>query len=213
MNELMEVVEHENILEHERPATKIVDQETQSLIKQTQVIEPKFDAGLKERKGILIAGSAGGGAQSVARFLAMAGMYAGLDTTMKGEYPITVGTGFSVAEVIFDHQPINYTGLDKPDYFIIVTEDGLNKVKNKLHKDAKIYIDEKLVTDKLKSEFPNIIAVPFSKMANRKSTALAAATYVLNKEQILPIDALKEAVSTHRLKEIFVDVINKVVEN
>jgi len=50
-------------------------------------------------------------------------------------------------------------------------------------------------------------------MANRKSTALAAATYVLEKEQILPIDALKEAVSTHRLKDIFVDVINKVVES
>ena len=213
MNELMEVVEHENILEHKRPATKIVDQETQSLIEQTQVIEPKFDAGLKERKGILIAGSAGGGAQSVARFLAMAGMYAGLDTTMKGEYPITVGTGFSVAEVIFDHKPINYTGLDKPDYFIIVTEDGLNKVKNKLHKNAKIYIDEKLVTDDLKAAFSGLIVVPFSKMANRKSTALAAATYVLNKEHILPIDALKEAVSTHRLKDIFVDVINKVVES
>ena len=211
MNELMEVVEHENILEHERPATKIVDLKTQSLIEQTQIIEPKFDAGLKERKGILIAGSAGGGAQSVARFLAMAGMYAGLDTTMKGEYPITVGTGFSVAEVIFDHQPINYTGLDKPDYFIIVTEDGLNKVKNKLHKDAKIYIDEKLVTDDLQSSYPGLIAVPFSKMANRKSTALAAATYVLNKEHILPIEALKEAVSTHRLKDIFVDVINKII--
>ncbi len=211
MNELMEVVEHENILEHERPATKIVDQNTTSLLEQINVINQKYDADLKERKGILIAGSAGGGAQSVARFLAMAGMYAGLETTMKGEYPITVGTGFSVAEVIFDHQPINYTGLDKPDYFVIVTEDGLNKVKGKLHKDAKIYIDEKLVTDELKSEFPDLIAVPFSKMANRKSTALAATTYVLDKEQILPIDALKEAVSTHRLKDIFVDVIEKVI--
>ena len=210
MNELMEVVENENILEHKRPATKIVDQETPSLIEQSQVIETKFDAGLKKRKGIIIAGSAGGGAQSVARFLAIAGMYAGLNTTMKGEYPITVGTGFSVAEVIFDHKPINYTGLDKPDYFIIVTEDGLNKVKPKLHRDAKIYIDEKLVTDDLRYAFPELIVVPFSKMANRKSTALAAATYVLNKEQILPIEALKEAVGTHRLKDVFVDVIDKV---
>ena len=210
MNELMDVIEEENILEHDRPATKITDKETRSLLEQTQVIEPMFKSVLKDRTGIMIAGSAGGGAQSVARFLAMAGMYAGLDTTMKGEYPITVGTGFSVAEVIFDHKPINYTGLDKPDYFIIVTEDGLNKVKNKLHKDAKIYIDEKLVTEDLTSEFPNIIAVPFSKMANRKSTALAATTYVLNHEQILPVDALKEAVSTHRLKDIFVDVIEKV---
>jgi len=210
MNELMEVIEEENILEHQRPATKIVDTETTSLLEQSLIIEPKFESKLTGRKGILIAGSAGGGAQSVARFLAMAGMYAGLETTMKGEYPITVGTGFSVAEVIFDKNKINYTGLEKPDYFIIVTEDGLNKVKTKLHHDAKIYIDEKLADDALRTQFPGLIVVPFSKMANRKSTALAAVTYVLNREQLLPIDALKEAVSTHRLKDIFVEVIDKL---
>ncbi len=211
MNELIEVVEDENILEHDRPATQIIDQPVSSLLDQTLVIEPKYQADMTQRKGMIIAGSAGGGAQSVARFLAMAGMYAGLDTTMKGEYPITVGTGFSVAEVIFDKNPINYTGLEQPDYFVIVTQDGLNKVMPKLHAGAKIYIDEKLVTDDLKAGFPNLIAVPFSKMANRKSTALAAVTYVLDKEQILPVEALKEAVKTHRLKDIFVDVIDKVI--
>jgi len=210
MNELMEVIEHEEIFEHDRPATKIVDNEVKSLIDDKAVITPKFKADLKQRKGVVIAGSAGGGAQSVARFMAMAGMYAGLDTTMKGEYPITVGTGFSIAEVVFDREPINYTGLEKPDYFIIVSQDGLQKVKSKLHQDAKIYIDEKLVTDELKASFPNLLAVPFSKMANRKSTALAAVTYVLKKENLLPLDALKEAVSTHRLKDIFVEVIDKV---
>jgi len=210
MNELIEVVEEENILEHQRPATKIKDTETGSLIDATPRIEPKYQANLDKRQGILIAGSAGGGAQSVARFLAMAGIYAGLEATMKGEYPITVGTGFSVAEVIFDNKPINYTGLETPDYFIIVTPEGLNKVKSKLNPDSKIYIDEKLVTDELKEAYPNLIAVPFSKMANRKSTALAATAYVLNKENILPIDALKEAVKTHRLRDIFIDVINKV---
>jgi pyruvate/2-oxoacid:ferredoxin oxidoreductase beta subunit len=210
MNELIEVVEEENILEHERPVTKITDKPVKSLLDKTLTISKKYEPKTKQRQGVMIAGSAGGGAQSVAKFLAMAGMFAGLETTMKGEYPITVGTGFSVAEVIFDHQPINYTGLDKPDYFVIVTEDGLNKVKSKLHPDAKIYIDEKLVSDDLKVAYPNIIAVPFSKMANRKSTALAATTYVLDKEQILPIEALKEAVSTHRLKDIFVEVIDKV---
>jgi len=211
MNDLIEVVEEENILEHQRPVTQIKDVETSSLIDATPQIKPKFEADLKERKGILIAGSAGGGAQSVARFLAMAGIYAGLEATMKGEYPITVGTGFSVAEVIFDNKPINYTGLENPDYFIIVTPEGLNKVKSKLNPDSKIYIDEKLVTDELKAAYPNLISVPFSKMANRKSMALAATAYVLNKENILPVDALKEAVKSHRLRDIFIDVINNVI--
>ncbi len=212
MNDLMEVVEHEEIMEHDRPATKIVDKKVHSLLTETPVIQPAFQSNLKNRKGIIIAGSAGGGAQSVARFLALAGMHAGLETTMKGEYPITVGTGFSVAEVIFDHQPINYTGLETPDYFIIVTEDGLNKIYSKLHSNAKIYIDEKLVTEDLKNEFSNLIAVPFSKMANRKSIALAAAAYVLNQTGLIPVEALKEAVSSHRLKDIFIEVIDKVTQ-
>ncbi len=211
MNELANVVEAENILEHERPATKIKDAQVKSLLESTPLIEKKYQSDLKERKGILIAGSAGGGAQSVARFLAMAGIYAGLESTMKGEYPITVGTGFSVAEVIFDHQKINFTGLPHPDFFIIVTQDGLIKVSSKLNNNSKIYIDEKLATDEFKAQFPNAITVPFSKMANRKSTALAAVTYVLNQEDIIPIEALKEAVKTHRLKDIFIDVIDGVM--
>ena len=210
MNELVEVIEEENILEHERPATQIRDNQTQSLIDKSLVIQKKYDSDLKERKGILIAGSAGGGVQSAAKYLAMAGIFSGLEATMKGEYPITVGTGFSVAEVIFDQKKINYTGLDKPDYFIIVTQDGLEKVRKKLHPEAKIYIEEKLVTPELEQEFPALVKVPFSRLANRKSMALAAVTYVLNKEGILPIDALKEAVSTHRLKDIFTGVIDKV---
>jgi pyruvate/2-oxoacid:ferredoxin oxidoreductase beta subunit len=213
MSDLIEVIEDENVLEHNRPATKIVDAKVHSLLEDTPILDKKYDAKLKQRKGILIAGSAGGGAQSVARFLAMAGIYAGLESTMKGEYPITVGTGFSVAEVIFDNEKINYTGLPHPDYYIIVTEDGLNKVKSKLTTDGTIYIDEKLVTEELLTTYPNMISVPFSKMANRKSTALAASTYVLAKENIIPIEALKEAVGTHRLKDIFVDVIEKVIAN
>jgi len=210
MNELVEVIEEENSLENIREATKIRDNETKSLLDDALIFEAKKQIPLKKRTGIVIAGSAGGGVQSVAKFLAMAGIYGGLEATMKGEYPITVGTGFSVAEVIFDKQKINFTGLENPDYFIIVTEDGFDKIYPKLNKEAKIYIEEKLVTPELEAQFPELIKVPFSRLANRKSIALAAITYFLNKEKILPIEKLKDAVGTHRLKETFTDVIDKV---
>jgi len=209
MNDLIEVVEQENILEHQRPVTKITDKPSVSLLDNSPRIKAKYDTGLQQRAGILIAGSAGGGAQSVARFLALAGIYAGLQTTMKGEYPITVGTGFSVAEVILDKKNINYTGLEKPGYFIIVSQEGLDKVRSKLNNESKIYIDEKLIDDKLKKQYPELTGVPFSKMANRKSMALAATAYVIAKENILPVEALKDAVSNHRLKDLFMEVIEK----
>lgn len=209
MNELIEVVENENILTHDRPATIIKDIKTESLIKKTPILTPKFKANLTNRKGFLIAGSAGGGAQSVAKFLAMAGIYAGLETTMKGEYPITVGTGFSIAEVIFDKKKINYTGLLNPEYILIVSIEGFNKAK--LNVNSTILMDEKLITDELLIKYPNIISVPLTKNFNKKSLALAAVAYLLNKEQTIPIDALKMSVSNHRLKDIFIEVIDKAI--
>lgn len=80
--------------------------------------------------GFVLAGSAGGGIQSAAKLLAQVGIMSGLHTTMKGEYPVNVGTGFSVAEVILSREPINYTGLEEPDVIIIVGEEGLQKVKS-----------------------------------------------------------------------------------
>lgn len=212
MDELIEVSEKENILEHHRKATKIYDKDTVSLIEKTPIIAAKFTANLNKRKGFLIAGSAGGGAQSVARFLAIAGINAGLETTMKGEYPITVGTGFSVAEVIFDHKKINYTGLLNPEYIIVVSEEGLNKVKAKLNNKCTILMEKKLVTDTLKAEFPNIISIELTKNFNKKSLALAAVAYLIKKENIIPLDALKEAVKHHRLKDVFIDVIDKTAQ-
>lgn len=210
MNELVEVIEEENHLENIREATKIRDNKTKSLLENSLIFEAEEQWPLKKRTGVVIAGSAGGGVQSVAKFLAMAGIFGGLEATMKGEYPITVGTGFSVAEVIFDKDKINFTGLEEPDFFIIVTEEGLNKVYSKLNKNSVIYIDEKLATPELEEEFPQLVKVPFSKLANRKSTALAAVTYFLNKEKIIPVEKLKEAVGTHRLRDIFTEVIDKV---
>jgi pyruvate/2-oxoacid:ferredoxin oxidoreductase beta subunit/Pyruvate/2-oxoacid:ferredoxin oxidoreductase gamma subunit len=212
MDELIEVIDDENILEHDRPATILKDVEKQSLIEKTPILKPNFKANLTTRKGFLIAGSAGGGAQSVAKFLAMAGIYAGLETTMKGEYPITVGTGFSVAEVIFDTKKINYTGLPNPDFILIVSIDGLNKVKSKLNTNSTILMDEKLITDELLAQYPNIISVSLTKNFNKKSLALAAVAYVLNKENIIPLSALKQAVNNHRLKNIFIEVIDKITE-
>ena len=67
-----------------------------------------------------------------------------INATMKGEYPITIGTGFSVADVILSREEINYTGLDEPDLMFILSEDGLNKVKGRIKDNTKLIIDKKL---------------------------------------------------------------------
>ncbi len=209
LNDLIELMHTEEEYENPRPDTQIIFEEKPSLFDKQPVIQKEFDAPVKERKGVILAGSAGGGVQSVGKFLATAGIKAGLHTTMKGEYPITVGTGFSVAEVILDPQTIHYTGLQHPDIAVIVTGDGLNKIKNRLGPDTKVYIDEKLAGE-LDINVKEKISLPFNKTVNRKSAMLLATAYMLKQEKWLPLEALVDVLQQHRLKDIFMATIERL---
>jgi hypothetical protein len=52
-------------------------------------------------------------------------MACGLYVTKKGGYPVTVGVGFSNAEVIVSSTPIDYHGIATPDVVLITSGDGL----------------------------------------------------------------------------------------
>jgi hypothetical protein len=111
---------------------------------------------------------------------------------MKGEYPITVGTGFSVAEVILSKKPINYTGLEKPNAMLIVTEDGWNKVNDRIANNTKVYVDTKIEADS------NYESKSFYKVAGKKGAALSAVSYWLKESGIFPVEALEKVVENHK---------------
>ncbi|NPA43856.1 MAG: hypothetical protein GXO27_07495 [Chlorobi bacterium] len=209
--EFLEVVEPEEAYENDRPPTRIRRRETAPLFEPGEGYEARYSSPVEERKGILLAGSAGGGVQSVGKFLATAGILAGLNTTMKGEYPITVGTGFSVAEVILDRDDIHYTGLAAPDVAVIVTRDGLEKVRGRLSPQTKVYLDESLEKD---FDLPvrDVVVRPFGKLVSPKSKALLAAAWMLKREKFLPLEALRDVLADHRLSALFLPVLDKAVE-
>ncbi len=191
--EFKEFVEAEEKLINHRPVGITPERTTRSLLDGLQGLQTQFTANLKEdRVGVVIAGSAGGGVQSAAVMLAQAGMLAGLHTTMKGEYPITVGTGFSVAEVILSKEPINYTGLEEPNAVLVVTEDGWNKVKDRVVADSQVFLDTKIAqTDAHPTK-------NFFKLAGKKGAALSAVSFWIKETGIFPIEALKKVVENHK---------------
>jgi len=210
--EFLEVVEPEEEYENQRPPTRIKPQAVKPLFDETKDgIPQKFKAQLPRRTGVLIAGSAGGGVQSAGKFLATAGILSGLNTTMKGEYPITVGTGFSVAEVILDNGEIHYTGLQEPDLALIVTEDGYHKIKKRLSPRTKVYLDSAL--EKI-FDVPvrEVVMRPYGKHVSPKSKALLGLADLLLEERLLPLEALREALSRHRLAPVFLPVLDKLDE-
>jgi len=204
--EFKEFVEAEEELMNKRPVGITPERDTQPLIDNLKGLEKQFEANIDDRVGIVIAGSAGGGVQSAAVMLAQAGMLAGLHATMKGEYPITVGTGFSVAEVILSKEPINYTGLENPDAVLIVTDDGWNKVSDRISPNSKVFVDAKI---KLETTHDR---KPFFKVAGKKGAALSAVSYWIKETGVFPIEALEQVVAGHKYAESLQKAIRSAEE-
>jgi pyruvate/2-oxoacid:ferredoxin oxidoreductase beta subunit len=212
LDELQEVFEEAEVYKNERIAVRAHHKDTNSLLDRLQRIDAKFDSKIEKSIGVVLAGSAGGGVQSAAKLLATAGMFSGLHATMKGEYPVTVGTGFSIAEVILSTDPVQYTGLENPEVVIIVSDDGWNKVKNKITDNSIVIIDNSLKNEETESLKNKVIYGDFNRKAGKRGAALAALAYWISDTKTMDIEALKESVSSHKYSSVLLKAIEAGLE-
>lgn len=180
--------------------------DSHSLFDDLTQISKDYNSELQDRIEIVIAGSAGSGVQLSANILALAGMTAGLNTTKKGEYPITVGTGFSVAEVILSNQEINYSGIESPDVIIINSEDGLNKIKDKINDETFLVVEDKLGIPAGK----NVIKGNFKKTSGKKGASLTAIAYWLLHSGLFSIETFISAAKIIKNYEKLITAIKNV---
>ncbi|MFN7967129.1 MAG: thiamine pyrophosphate-dependent enzyme [Acidobacteriota bacterium] len=95
-------------------------------------IEARFSATLERPRSVVIAGSAGGKVRSAARLLGEAALLSGLWAAQRDDYPITVKTGHSIAELVLSPRSIDYTAITRPDVMIVLSKDGAAKVGKQL---------------------------------------------------------------------------------
>ncbi|MEW5806821.1 MAG: thiamine pyrophosphate-dependent enzyme [Acidobacteriota bacterium] len=166
--------------------------------------EAKFTHALDKKIDFILAGGAGQKIRSSAGFLGYAAVLSGLWVTQRDDYPITVMTGHSISEMSLSPARILYVGITIPDFMIVVSPEGLKKVRTRIERMEKgslLIIDSKLQPSGTEAE---IISLPFSKEAekvDRRSVALYAVTAFLKKTGIIPLEALKEAVSRTQKRE------------
>ena len=91
-------------------------------------IPPRFASKLSASFRLVIAGSAGGKVKSTARLVGEAALLSGLWAAQRDDYPITVMTGHSIAEIILSPREIQYTGISRPDAMILLSREGAAKV-------------------------------------------------------------------------------------
>jgi 2-oxoglutarate ferredoxin oxidoreductase subunit beta len=162
-----------------------------------QDLEKVAESSLDHRVGILVAGGAGQKIRSLATLVGAAGIMSGLFATQKDDYPITVRTGHSIAEIILAPEHIHYTGIDTPDIVLLLSVDGLNQIIRKVPDypaTTRIYAEESLVP-LLKTQ-AQVISLPL-KTAAKEVGKLAIGPVgfgaILAREKLYPPEAFEAA--------------------
>jgi 2-oxoglutarate ferredoxin oxidoreductase subunit beta len=176
-------------------------------------IEPLFPARLDRKFHLIIAGSAGAKVRSTAQATGYAGVLAGLWVTQADDYPTTVKSGHSVSELIFSPEEIRYTGIRKPDALILLSEDGLAKVRH--HLAAMTPADVLITTPEfatVPTQARKVILNPQAGQVRitRTNRSLMVTAAALRYLDLFPIAALSEAV--RRFQPRFADENLPVIE-
>jgi 2-oxoglutarate ferredoxin oxidoreductase subunit beta len=102
----------------------------QKKIPEPAVIETRFKAPQAGRQGVILLGSAGQRVITAGELLCIAGLTAGLKTTQKNEYNITVLRGPSISELILSPVEIDFTGIDNPTVVVALDQEGVDRRRN-----------------------------------------------------------------------------------
>jgi 2-oxoglutarate ferredoxin oxidoreductase subunit beta len=105
----------------------------------------RVEAGFKPpepgRREIILFGSAGQRIITAGEIVCLAGLTAGLQTTQKNEYNITVLRGPSISELILSPRKIDFTGIERPNVVVALAPEGIErrrKMFDQLDKNALV---------------------------------------------------------------------------
>jgi len=92
-------------------------------------IDTKFAPPRPGRQEVVLLGSAGQRIITAGEILCLAGLTAGLQTTQKNEYNITVLRGPSISELVLSPEEIDYTGIQRPSAIVALDQEGVIRRK------------------------------------------------------------------------------------
>ncbi len=162
-------------------------------------IEKSFDHTLSGLWSVILSGSAGEGVQLAASLLSKAAMRSGLSVTQKGSYPVTVGVGFSTAELNLSPDNIQFHGISVPTVAIISSQDGLNHNRQRIEKmkDGLLFIDSSLEVPPTKAR---VISHDFRCIGSRNASIYAVLLFAVTTKAI-PAEAIFSTIEEEGLHD------------
>jgi len=172
---------------------EVADEEGMCLLPPEEGLVQMATSALDRRWSILIAGAAGQKIRSLATLLGGGAIMSGLYSTQKDDYPITVRTGHSAAEVILSPDPVDYTGIEVPDVVLLISEEGVRHVGKKLKaypSTTKVYVDAELAA--MVDTPAEVIVLPLAEAAkkvHRLAIGAVGVGAILEREGVYPTGA------------------------
>ncbi len=153
-------------------------QKSEDLLATLPLIKKGFKFYLKSPLSLVVSGSAGEGVQLAAGLISKAAISSGLHISQKGSYPVTVGVGFSTAELNLSPHFINFHGINIPEMVIVTSQDGLahNKQRIESMKNGKLFIDSSLEVPQTQAE---VISYDFRSVGERNASVFAILFWAL----------------------------------
>jgi Pyruvate/2-oxoacid:ferredoxin oxidoreductase gamma subunit len=168
-------------------------------------VQAVYDAPIAKRCRALLLGSAGQYINTVGEILCLAGMSGGLHVSQKNDYPITVLRGHSIAEVVLDRKPIDYTGIGTPDVVLCVAAEGVARRKEifgMLTEESLVVKDSKLSLPQTRAR---VLDVDFAELKVRSSEQALAALAAVAREGVLLTYEMLAAGLGHRYRGKMLD--------
>jgi len=166
-------------------------------------IEVCFSPPETGRQEVMILGSAGQRIVTAGELLCLAGLTAGLQATLKNDYPITVLRGHSVSEVVLSDEEIGYSGIESPEVVLALAQEGVNRKKaifGILQSSARVFKAKEV---DLPDTAADVLEVDFKALGIRPpDRALASLALMASQNRVISPEMLKEALKNRFKGEV-----------
>ena len=176
-------------------------------------IEARFAPPRPGRQEVVLLGSAGQRIITAGEILCLAGLTAGLQTTQKNEYNITVLRGPSISELILSPDEIDYTGIERPSAIVALDQESVDRRKamfDHLGKDTLVVQFGEVEIPACKAR---IHGVDLKSLGIKKPDwALASLAVLASQGQIISLEMLTAALKIRfkgKILESSLDLIQK----
>jgi pyruvate/2-oxoacid:ferredoxin oxidoreductase beta subunit/Pyruvate/2-oxoacid:ferredoxin oxidoreductase gamma subunit len=160
------------------------------------VIGKQYKAPQAGRQEVVLLGSAGQRIITAGELLCIAGLTAGLKTTQKNEYNITVLRGPSISELILSPEEIDFTGIENPTVMVALDQEGVDRRRDLFEHLTKDTLIIQVSGVNLPASKARIHRVDFKAQGIKSPDwALASLAVLAKLNRIISADMLKAALS------------------